>query len=181
MEECLIVVASYATYWIRVFVSWCVGWLQWAIHDFHNGGQLGKNGNYNIRARPVRPQQNKHGRVSNIGRIASRRKDIPRASLCGQKPSELKNEELKLWLKCRGDPAKGLKTKAELVKRWEFTLFPLPSSLASRLVLKCVFIPFSEWKSTSSLVEIKVLLTLIPMGCIPKESSNKAVHRQHQA
>ena len=44
------------------------------IHDFHNGGQLGKNGNYNIRARPVRPQQNKHGRVSNVGRVASRRK-----------------------------------------------------------------------------------------------------------
>ena len=44
------------------------------IHDFHNGGQLGKNGNYNIRARPVRPQQNKHGRVSNVGHVASRRK-----------------------------------------------------------------------------------------------------------
>ena len=58
--------------------------------------------------------------------------DIPGASLCGRKPSELKNEELKFWLKCRDDPAKGLKTKAELVKRWEITLFPLPSSLASR-------------------------------------------------
>ena len=41
------------------------------IHDFHNGGQRGKNGNYNIRARPVRPQQNIHGRVGNV---ASRRK-----------------------------------------------------------------------------------------------------------
>ena len=41
--------------------------------------------------------------------------DIPGASLCGRKPSELKNEELKLWLKCRGDPGKGLGTKAELV------------------------------------------------------------------
>ena len=40
------------------------------IHDFHNGGQLGKNGNCNIRARPVMPQQNKHGRVSNVGRRA---------------------------------------------------------------------------------------------------------------
>ena len=88
--------------------------------------------------------------------------DIPGASLCGRKPSELKNEELKFWLKCRDDPAKGLKTKAELVKR-------------------CVFIPFSEWKSTFGLVEIKVLLTLIPTGCIPKESSNEEVHRQHQA
>ena len=44
------------------------------IHDFHNGGQLGKNGNYNIRARPVRPQQNKHGHVSNVRHVASRRK-----------------------------------------------------------------------------------------------------------
>ena len=43
--------------------------------------------------------------------------DIPGASLLGRKPSELKNEELKFWLRCRGDPAKGLKTKAELVKR----------------------------------------------------------------
>ncbi|PFX34808.1 hypothetical protein AWC38_SpisGene320 [Stylophora pistillata] len=32
-------------------------------------------------------------------------------------PSQLKNEDLKFWLKCRGDTAKGLKTKAELVKR----------------------------------------------------------------
>ncbi|KAM7435772.1 hypothetical protein ABFA07_014336 [Porites harrisoni] len=45
--------------------------------------------------------------------------DIPGASICVRKPSELKNEELKFWLKCRGDPAKGLKTKAELVKRVE--------------------------------------------------------------
>ena len=30
---------------------------------------------------------------------------------------ELKNSELKFWLKCRGDTGKGLKTKAELVKR----------------------------------------------------------------
>ena len=43
--------------------------------------------------------------------------DIPGASLFGRKPSELKNEELKFWLRCRGDPAKGLKTKVELVKR----------------------------------------------------------------
>jgi len=43
--------------------------------------------------------------------------DIPGASLSGRKPSELKNEELKFWLRCRGDPGKGLKTKAELVKR----------------------------------------------------------------
>ena len=43
--------------------------------------------------------------------------DIPGASLHGRKPCELKNDELKFWLRCRGDRAKGLKTKAELVKR----------------------------------------------------------------
>ena len=43
--------------------------------------------------------------------------DIPGASLLGRKPEELKISELKFWLKCRGDPGKGLKTKAELVKR----------------------------------------------------------------
>ena len=46
-------------------------------------------------------------------------KDIPGASLCGREPSELKNVDLKFWLRCRGDPGKGLKTKAELVKRYD--------------------------------------------------------------
>ena len=36
--------------------------------------------------------------------------DIPGASLNGRKPAELKNDDLKFWLKCRGDSAKGLKT-----------------------------------------------------------------------
>jgi len=43
--------------------------------------------------------------------------DVPGALLSGRKPSELKNKELKFWLWCRGDPGKGLKTKAELVNR----------------------------------------------------------------
>ena len=43
--------------------------------------------------------------------------DIPGSSLGGRDPSNLKVDELKFWLKCRGDPAKGLKTKAQLVKR----------------------------------------------------------------
>ena len=43
--------------------------------------------------------------------------DIPGASLAGRNPSSLKNEELKFWLRCRGDSLKGLKTKAQLVKR----------------------------------------------------------------
>ena len=53
--------------------------------------------------------------------------DIPGASLLGRKPSELKNEESKFWLRCRGDPAKGLKTKAELVKRRVVVLFTMGS------------------------------------------------------
>jgi len=43
--------------------------------------------------------------------------DIPGASLAGRSPATLKNEELRFWLKCRGDSLKGLKTKALLVKR----------------------------------------------------------------
>ena len=43
--------------------------------------------------------------------------DNPGSSLCGRCPATLKNEELKFWLKCRGDSLKGLKTKAALVKR----------------------------------------------------------------
>ena len=43
--------------------------------------------------------------------------DIPGASLAGRAPATLKNEELRFWLKCRGDSLKGLKAKAALVKR----------------------------------------------------------------
>ena len=44
--------------------------------------------------------------------------DIPGTSLAGRNPSTLKNEELRFWLRCRGDSLKGLKTKALLVKRY---------------------------------------------------------------
>ena len=43
--------------------------------------------------------------------------DIPGAWLKGRNASELKNDELKFWLKCRGESGKGLKTKAELANR----------------------------------------------------------------
>ena len=43
--------------------------------------------------------------------------DIPGASLSGRNPSCLKTDDLRFWLKCRGDSLKGLKTKAQLVKR----------------------------------------------------------------
>ena len=49
--------------------------------------------------------------------------DIPGNSLEGRKPVELKNDELKFWLRCRGDPVKGLKTKAELAKRYGAFIF----------------------------------------------------------
>ena len=42
--------------------------------------------------------------------------DIRGASLAGRNPSSLKNEELKFWLRCRGDSLKGVKTKAQLDK-----------------------------------------------------------------
>ena len=44
--------------------------------------------------------------------------DIPGSSLNGRDPSQLKNPELKFWLKCRGDSCKGLSTKAQLCKRY---------------------------------------------------------------
>ena len=43
--------------------------------------------------------------------------DIPSASSEGRNPAELNNDALKFWLKCRGDNCKGLKTKAQLLKR----------------------------------------------------------------
>lgn len=55
--------------------------------------------------------------VSQTQNVSLSENDIPGASLLGRKPEELKNDELKFWLKCRGDLAKGLKTKAQLVKR----------------------------------------------------------------
>ena len=43
--------------------------------------------------------------------------NIPGASLQGRNPTTLTTDELRFWLKCPGDPAKGLKTKAQLAKR----------------------------------------------------------------
>ena len=43
--------------------------------------------------------------------------DIPGAALNGRLPAQLKVEELRFWLKCRQDSCKGLKTKAQLIKR----------------------------------------------------------------
>ena len=43
--------------------------------------------------------------------------DIPGASFEGRNPAELNNDAVRIWLKCRGDICKGLKTKAQLLKR----------------------------------------------------------------
>ncbi|XP_028518313.1 uncharacterized protein LOC114576234, partial [Exaiptasia diaphana] len=43
--------------------------------------------------------------------------DVPGSSLERKEPNRLKNNELKFWLKCRGDSLKGLTTKAQLCKR----------------------------------------------------------------
>ena len=43
--------------------------------------------------------------------------DISGSFLSDRRPSELKNDELRFWLKYRNNSAKGLRTKARLVKR----------------------------------------------------------------
>ncbi|CAB4002232.1 hypothetical protein AC249_AIPGENE28139 [Paramuricea clavata] len=45
--------------------------------------------------------------------------DIPGSSFGGKLPALFKKDELRFWLKCRGDSLKGLKTKAQYVKRVE--------------------------------------------------------------
>ena len=58
-----------------------------------------------------------HGSVSSRLSQSLTEEDIPGASLQGRNPTALKTDELRFWLKCRGDPAKGFKTKAQLAKR----------------------------------------------------------------
>ena len=91
---------------------------------FINGGCSGGTVTINIKARLGRPCA-----IINMAAIPSTstsvsvltEDDIRGASLAGRKPNKLKNEELKFWLRCRDDAGKGLKTKAELVKRCEMT------------------------------------------------------------
>ena len=96
--------------------------LLWTIHDFHKWRTARAEWwlKHQIKARKASSVSNMAATPPTSTNVAVlSENDIPGASLCGRKPSELKNEELKFWLRCRGDPAKGLKTKAELVKRWE--------------------------------------------------------------
>lgn len=43
--------------------------------------------------------------------------DTPSVSSEGRNPGELNNDALRFWQKCRGDKYKGLKTKAQVLKR----------------------------------------------------------------
>ena len=78
--------------------------------------------------------------------------DIPGASLNGRNPSSLKNEELKFWLRCRGDSLKGLKTKACFVKRWAYATIYTHGFGGTFTLIIFVFIIGS--KNISRLVEI---------------------------
>ena len=88
---------------------------------FINGGRAERPGFECLKARLGRPRtdhKTKQKRASDENaRVILTEDDIPGASLAGRNPSSLKNEELKFWLRCRGDSLKGLKTKAQLVKR----------------------------------------------------------------
>ncbi|CAH3193902.1 unnamed protein product, partial [Porites evermanni] len=99
-----------------------------------------------------------------------REQDIPGGSLCGRRLSELKNKELKFWLKCRGDPGKGLKTKAELVKRVEEYIKigkdknivdPEPTGLYTKktpaAVLKSGFIVSEAFPILGASLDVKVI------------------------
>ena len=71
--------------------------------------------------------------------------DIPGASLAGRNPSSLKNEELRFWLRCRGDSLKG--KKALLVKRYAQCI-DFKSSLTVISYEFFFLIRFAEWRNT---------------------------------
>ena len=84
---------------------------------FTNGGRAGasdrpnsKTRRYGIKITDLR------GRDWLNMSILLNKDDIPGSSLAGRNPAELKSEELRFWLKCRNDPAKGLLTNAQLVR-----------------------------------------------------------------
>ena len=73
--------------------------------------------------------------------------DIPGASLAGRNPLSLKNEELRFWLRCRGDSLKGLNTKALLVKRYAQCI-DFNSSLTVISYKYFFLLRFAEWRNT---------------------------------
>ena len=54
--------------------------------------------------------------LQEVGDTVLTEDDVPGASLSTRNPEQLKNEELRFWLRYRGDVGKGLKTKAEFSK-----------------------------------------------------------------
>ena len=81
---------------------------------------MGRRGFEYMKARLGRPEITitmASGSGSNEASVILSEDDIPGASLAGRNPSSLKNEELRFWLRCRGNSLKGLKMKALLVKR----------------------------------------------------------------
>ena len=88
--------------------------------EFINDGRAERPGFEYMEARIGRPEITTtmaSGSGNNEASVILSEDDIPGASLAGRNPSSLKNEELRFWLRCRGDSLKGLKTKAFLVKR----------------------------------------------------------------
>ena len=67
----------------------------------------------NLRKMEAKQPCKDHCNQSNekLSRIVLTGNDVPGASLNGKKPEELKNEELKRWLKCRGASVSGTRTR----------------------------------------------------------------------
>ena len=67
-----------------------------------------QNGNYQHQSEATKARSNITTAMAASDSVLTEA-DIPGASLNGQKPSELKNEELKFWLRCRDDRPKASK------------------------------------------------------------------------
>ncbi|CAH3159157.1 unnamed protein product [Pocillopora meandrina] len=72
------------------------------------------------------------------GSVSSR---LSQRSLQGRNPTALKTDELRFWLKCRGNPAKGLKTKAQLSKSFSTFHFEEFLNMLRVVVIKMLWIP----------------------------------------
>ena len=88
---------------------------------FINGGRAERPRSEHMKARLGRPRMRLTTKMASSSRdydtVILTEDDIPGASQAGRNPASLKNEELRFWLRCRGDSLKGLKTKAQLIKR----------------------------------------------------------------
>ena len=85
---------------------------------FTNGGQHGTSAWANMELRCFGINITRSSKeTSETLSVVVLESDILGSSVNGRNPLALKNDELRFWLKCRDDPAKGLRTKAQLVKR----------------------------------------------------------------